>query len=82
MVCYSFLEPKAAETVIPKAVENGIGVIAMKPFSGGFIEEPKIALKFALSQPDVLVLAGVEDKSLFDTNWSILQRNHSHFLRD
>lgn len=69
MVCFSFLEPAARERVIPAAKKNDIGVIAMKPFSGGVIEQPEIALKWVLSQPEVLVLAGVEETALFDQNW-------------
>ena len=77
MVCYSFLEPKASEVVIPKAVEKGIGVIAMKPLSGGVIENPTIALKYTLSQSDVLVLAGVESKDLIDENWHIFKGDYN-----
>jgi uncharacterized protein len=71
MVCFSFLEPAAGDKVIPKAREKGIGIIAMKPFSGGVIEAPEIALKWALSFPDILVIAGVEDKRLIDQNWKV-----------
>jgi len=76
MVCFSLLESKACEAVIPKAVEKGIGVIAMKPFSGGVIDNPAIALKFVLSWPDILVLAGVEAKELFDANWQVFQGDY------
>ena len=37
MTCFSLLEPAAKERVIPKAIEKNIGVIAMKPFSGGVL---------------------------------------------
>ena len=60
MVCFSFLEPEAREKVIPKALERNIGVIAMKPFSGGVIDNARLALKWALAEPGVLVIAGVE----------------------
>jgi uncharacterized protein len=73
MVCFSFLEPAAKEKVIPKAREKGIGIIAMKPFSGGVIDAPEVALKWVLSYPDILVIAGVEDKKLIDQNWSVFQ---------
>ncbi|MBN1570550.1 MAG: aldo/keto reductase, partial [Acidobacteria bacterium] len=73
MVCFSFLEPAAKEKVIPKARENNVGIIAMKPFSGGVIEAPEAALKWVLSFPDVLVIAGVEDKRLIDQNWRAFQ---------
>jgi predicted aldo/keto reductase-like oxidoreductase len=73
MVCFSFLEPHARGRIIPKALEKNIGVIAMKPFSGGVIENAGLALKYVLSQPGVLVIAGVESKDLFDENWKIFQ---------
>jgi predicted aldo/keto reductase-like oxidoreductase len=76
MICFSFLEQKAKEIVIPKALEKKIGIIAMKPFSGGVIEAPEVALKWVLSNPDILVLAGVEEKGLIDQNWGIFQGSY------
>lgn len=76
MVCFSFLEPAAKEKVIPKARQKGVGIIAMKPFSGGVIEAPEAALKWALSFPDILVLAGVEDRKLIDQNWETFQGSY------
>lgn len=73
MVCFSFLEPQAREAVIPKARDKNVGVLAMKPFSGGAIDDARLALKYALSEPGVLVLAGVEDPDLFDENWRVFQ---------
>jgi predicted aldo/keto reductase-like oxidoreductase len=73
MVCFSFLEPQAREKIIPKAIEKNVGVIAMKPFSGGVIEDARLALKYALSEPGVLVLAGMEHPALFDLNWKLLR---------
>lgn len=73
MVCFSFLEPLAQEKIIPKAIEKNIGCIAMKPLSGGFIEDAELALKYALSQTGILVLVGVEHKALFDKNWKVFQ---------
>ena len=77
MVCFSFLEPHARSKVIPKALEKNIGVIAMKPFSGGVIDNAGLALKYVLSQPGVLVIAGVESQGLFDENWKIFQDGQS-----
>ena len=71
MVCFSFLEPAAGEKVVPKALKQGLGVIAMKPFSGGVIEKASLALKYVLSYEGVVVLAGVERIDRFDENWEI-----------
>jgi len=76
MTCYSFLEPAALERVIVRAIERNIGVIAMKPFSGGVIEDPKLALKYVLSQPGILIIPGVEDKNLFDENWQVFHGSY------
>jgi predicted aldo/keto reductase-like oxidoreductase len=76
MVCLSFLEPAAEEKILPKARAKNVGVIAMKPFSGGVIEAPEIALKWVLSFPDILVLAGVEHKELIDLNWQVFQGDY------
>ena len=77
MVCFSFLEHEAEKKLIPKALEKNIGVIAMKPLSGGVIEHPKPALKYVLSQEGVLVLCGIENKTLFDENWEIYLGDHT-----
>ncbi len=77
MLCYSFLEPKAQESIIPKALAKNIGVIAMKPFSGGVVDNPVLALKYVLSQPDILIIPGVETKELFDQNWKVFQGRYS-----
>jgi predicted aldo/keto reductase-like oxidoreductase len=76
MICFSFLEPAAKEKIIPKAHEKNVGILAMKPFSGGVIEEPEVALKWVLSFPDILVLAGVEEKRLIDQNWKVFQGSY------
>jgi predicted aldo/keto reductase-like oxidoreductase len=76
MICISFLEPAAKEIIIPKALEKNIGVIAMKPFSGGVIEVPEVALKWVFSIPDILVLTGVEEKGLIDQNWKIFEGSY------
>ena len=73
MVCYSFLESAAEKTVIPKALEKNIGVIAMKPFSGGVLADARLCLKYVLSQPGILVIPGVESIELFNDNWRVFQ---------
>jgi predicted aldo/keto reductase-like oxidoreductase len=73
MVCYSFLERAAQEKIIPKAIEKDVGVIAMKPFSGGIIDNARVALKYTLARSGILVLAGVENRDLWDENWDVFQ---------
>ena len=76
MVCFSFLEPRAKETVIPQALAKNIGVIAMKSFSGGILDDPAPALKYVLSHQGIVIIPGVESKELFDQNLKIYQGSH------
>ena len=71
MVCYSFLEFKAESTVIPKALAKDIGVIVMKAFSGGVIDNARLAIKYALALDGTAVIPGVESKEKFDENWEV-----------
>jgi predicted aldo/keto reductase-like oxidoreductase len=71
MVCYSFLESKAEKTVIPKALAGNIGVIAMKAFSGGIIDNARLALKYSLALAGTAIIPGVESKEKFDENWEV-----------
>ena len=74
MVCLSFLEPAAKEKLIPKALAKNVGVIAMKPISGGFLEDaPEAALRWSFGQEETLVLVGVENRELIDQNWRVFQ---------
>ncbi len=76
MVCFSFLEPAAREKVIPKAIDKQVGILAMKPFSGGVIESASAALKWIFAYQNILVLAGVEDKQRIDQNWSVFESDY------
>ena len=71
MVCYSFLEPKAEESVIPRALASDIGVIVMKAFSGGVIDNARLALKYTLTPEGTVVIPGIETKELCDENWEV-----------
>ena len=71
MACYSFLEPDAAKRIFPLARSKDVGVLAMKPFSGGAIERASPALKYVLLTPDVLPIPGSETVARAMENWRI-----------
>ena len=75
MVCFSFLEPAAAERAFPAARRKNWGIIAMKAFSGGVLDSAATALKFVFSHPDILVIPGVESPQLFEENWKVFEGN-------
>ena len=70
MLCYSFLESEAAR-LFPLARARDVGVLAMKPFSGGMIQKPGPALRYVLSTPDVVAIPGSETVAMAEENWGI-----------
>ena len=77
MACYSFLEPDAAQKVFPLAKEKDIGMLAMKPFSGGVIEEAGPALRFVLSTANIVPIPGSETLGKARENWKIFTEGGS-----
>jgi predicted aldo/keto reductase-like oxidoreductase len=82
MACYSFLEPDAAKKVFPLASEKDIGVLAMKPFSGGVIEEASPALRFVLSTANIVPVPGSETLEKVRENWKIFAEGYSLTEKD
>jgi predicted aldo/keto reductase-like oxidoreductase len=82
MACYSFLEPDAAEKVFPSAKAKDIGILSMKPFSGGVIEEAGPALRFVLSTPGIVPIPGSETLEKARENWEIFRNGYSLTDRD
>jgi predicted aldo/keto reductase-like oxidoreductase len=77
MACYSFLEPDAAQKVFPLAEEKDTGILAMKPFSGGVIEEAGPALRFVLSTANIVPIPGSETLEKARENWKIFTEGYS-----
>jgi predicted aldo/keto reductase-like oxidoreductase len=82
MACYSFLEPDALQKVFPAAKEKDIGILAMKPLSGGVIEEAGPALKFVLSTANIVPIPGVETLERARENWKIFTEGYSLTEKD
>ena len=82
MACYGFLEPEAAQKVFPSALAKDVGVLAMKPFSGGVIEEAGPALKFVLSTSNIVPIPGSETLEKARENWKVFTEGYSLTERD
>ncbi len=82
MACYSFLEPEASQKVFPLAKRKDIGALAMKPFSGGVIEEAGPALRYVLSTEGIVPIPGSETLEKARENWRIFVEGYSLTKRD
>jgi predicted aldo/keto reductase-like oxidoreductase len=77
MACYSFLEPDTLRKVFPLAKEKDVGILTMKPFSGGVIEEAGPALRFVLSTANIIPIPGSETLERARENWKIFAEGYS-----
>src|SRR4030043_1344544 len=82
MACYSFLEPEAATKVFPLAKAKDVGVLAMKPFSGGGIEEAGPALRFVLQTKEIVPIPGSETLERAHENWKVFVEGGSLSEKD
>jgi predicted aldo/keto reductase-like oxidoreductase len=55
---FNFIEMEPREELHPKARELGLGILGMKPFAGGVVDNARIVFKFLRQFPDIVPLAG------------------------
>jgi predicted aldo/keto reductase-like oxidoreductase len=71
MACYSFLEPEAANKVFSLAKAKDVGVLAMKTFSGGVIDQAGPALRFVFQTKEIVPIPGSETLEKARENWKV-----------
>jgi len=57
---FNLVTSEAADRLIPKAREHGLGFIVMKPLCGGEYRNATLAFKFLNGYPDLLPIPGVQ----------------------
>jgi predicted aldo/keto reductase-like oxidoreductase len=63
---YNFIEMDAEKELHREAREWGLGILAMKPFAGGMIDDARVAFKFLRRNPDVLPIPGFDSVERVD----------------
>jgi uncharacterized protein len=63
---FNFVETDAASELHPLARERNMGVLAMKPFCGGLVDNAGVAFKFLRQYPDVIPLPGWDSVARVD----------------
>ena len=70
---FNFTEMAAADELHPLARERGLGLLAMKPFGGGLLDNAGLAFKFLRQFPDVVPLPGCDTVASVDEVTAIYQ---------
>ncbi|HEX2769527.1 MAG TPA: aldo/keto reductase, partial [Geobacteraceae bacterium] len=63
---FNLIETDAAAELFPVARELGVGILAMKPFAGGVIDNGALAFKFLRQYPDAIPLPGFDSVRFVD----------------
>ena len=71
---FNFIEDAAEDELHTAARERGMGILAMKPFAGGMIDNARISFKFLRQHPDVLALPGFDSTERVDEVVSFYER--------
>jgi uncharacterized protein len=73
---FNFLEDEAKRELHPLARSLGLGILGMKPFAGGVIDDAAIAFKFLRQHPDVLPIPGFDSVEQVDEIAAFYDRGH------
>lgn len=79
---FNFIETEAAEVLHPLAHERGLGVLAMKPFCGGLVEDARVAFAFLRQYSEVIPLAGCDSPERVDEVVDLYERPLELTLED
>jgi hypothetical protein len=63
---FNFIERDPADELFKVAAEMNMGIIAMKPLGGGWLERADLCFRFLQQYPNVVPIPGIEAKSQVD----------------
>jgi predicted aldo/keto reductase-like oxidoreductase len=71
---FNFIETDAEDELFPAARELGMGILVMKPFAGGVIDNADVVFKFLRRHPDAIPIPGYDSEKGVDEIVSIYDR--------
>ena len=79
---FNFIEEEATAELHPLAWELELGVLAMKPFCGGLVEDARVAFSYLRRFPDVIPLAGWDSEARVDEVVDLYEQPLEELLED
>lgn len=74
---FNFIESKPIQELHPAARQAEVGILAMKPFGGGVLDNAELCFKFLRQFPDVIPLPGFDAVSQVDQILAIYETENS-----
>jgi len=63
---FNFIEQEPLQDLFPEAEQAGLGILAMKPFAGGVIDDGPLAMTYLRQHPEVMPLPGFDSEASVD----------------
>jgi uncharacterized protein len=79
---FNFIESKSADELHPLARQLEMGILAMKPFGGGVLDNAELSFKFLRQFPYVVPLPGFDATSQVDQVLAIYETENAVFPED
>jgi hypothetical protein len=79
---FNFIESKPVEDLHPVARQEQMGILAMKPFGGGALDNGELCFKFLRQYPDVVPLPGFDAVEQVDQIAAIYQTENKILPED
>ncbi len=79
---FNFIEDEPKKELHPEAKKRGMGILGMKPFAGGVIDNARIAIKFLRQHQDVIPLVGFDSVASVDEVVSFYERGNRVTKKD
>ncbi|HKL13050.1 MAG TPA: aldo/keto reductase [Halanaerobiales bacterium] len=76
MFCYNFIEDECEDSFLKFCNQRNIGMIVMKPFAGGRLDNANINLKYLLKNPNIIPIPGMEKIEEVRENVRIAKGNY------
>ena len=71
---YNFIEEAAEKELFAEARRRNVGIIVMKPFAGGMIDNAALAFKYLRLQDDIVPIPGLDSVEKIDEILAIYQQ--------
>jgi len=73
---FNFIETDACQELFPVAREHGVGILVMKPFAGGVIDNADIVFKFLRQYPEAIPIPGFDSEESVEQIVAIYEREN------
>ena len=81
---FNFVEEAAATELFPAARQANLGIMAMKPFCGGLVDNARVAFAYLRQYPDIIPLPGWDTVAGVDEVLNLYEQENlvTHWDRD